>query len=77
VLVRNITLPDSAHASQWTEADPFGLLEGCDTAAVSTRPPGCPANHSDFPHNERPCKTAAVVDKYYAQMADARINRAV
>ena len=76
VLVRDFTLPDSAHASQWTEADPFGVLEACNTAGPP-RPPHCPTNTTDFPHNEHPCKTAAVVDAYYAQMANSRINRAV
>eukprot|EP01049_Picozoa_sp_SAG25_P001649 SAG25_NODE_77_length_16915_cov_13.448204_2_plen_287_part_00 len=77
VRVRNFTLPTAAHASQWTEADPFAILEACNQAGLSPRPPGCPVNHTDFPHNESPCKTMAVVDAYYSQMADARINRAV
>ena len=75
LLVRGFALPDAAHASQWTEADPFGGMLECNMLAVSPRPPGCPINHTDYPHNEAPCLATATVDEYYAEMFDHRINR--
>jgi len=75
LLVRGFALPDAAHASQWTEADPFGGVLECNMLAVSPRPPGCPTNHTDYPHNEAPCLATATVDEYYADMFDHRINR--
>jgi hypothetical protein len=75
LLIRDFTLPDAAHASQWTESDPFGGLEACNMIAVSPRPPGCVTNHTNFPHNEEPCLTTSTVDAYYKEMSDHRINR--
>lgn len=74
VLVRNFTLPDSMHASQWTEADAFGGLLGCNMVAVAPRPPGC-AGSSSNRSTEQPCLQHAVVDEYYAFMAEHRVNR--
>lgn len=75
LLLWPFALPDPAHASQWTEADPFGSLEACNTVAVDTRPPGCPTNRTNFPHNEKPCLESAVVDAYFDAMAENRVNR--
>jgi hypothetical protein len=75
VTVYDLTLPDAAHASQWTESDPFGSLQACNTLAVASRPPGCPVNHTDYPRNMHPCLARATVDAYYEELAAHRINR--
>jgi hypothetical protein len=38
--VWDFTLPDAAHASQWTETDPFGYMVGCNTIDT-VRPKSC------------------------------------
>ena len=75
ITVRNFTLPDAAHSSQWTEADPFGNLETCNVLAVAQRPPHCITNHTNWPHDEQPCLTTATVDTTYEEMYNHRINR--
>ena len=42
VRVYDFALPDAAHASQWTEADPFGNLVGCNTLPEAHRAPRWP-----------------------------------
>ena len=74
--VYNFTLPDAAHASQWTESDPFGSLISCNTIAEAMRNPNCPPdNHTDFPKYMKPCLAASTVDAYYQEMAAHRVNR--
>jgi hypothetical protein len=74
--VWDFTLPDAGHASQWTEADPFGALQSCNIIDEVRRPMGCSSNRSGFPHGpEQPCLTTETVDSYYREMAAHRINR--
>ena len=72
--VWDFTLPDAAHASQWTEADPFGSLQSCNILDT-VRPKNCATNHSNWPHDEQPCLANSAVDARYAEMARHRINR--
>ena len=72
----DFTLPDAGHASQWTEADFGGALQGCNIIDEPKRPMGCSANRTDFPDGPmQPCLTTETVDSYYREMAEHRINR--
>ncbi len=72
----DFTLPDAGHASQWTEADFGGALQGCNIIDEPKRPIGCSANRTDFPNGPmQPCLTTETVDNYYREMAKHRINR--
>ena len=74
--VWDFTLPGAGNASQWTEADPFGALQGCSIIDEPRRPMGCSSNRSGFPEGPmQPCLTTETVDSFYREMADHRINR--
>ena len=77
VHVYDFALPGAAHASQWTEADPFGNLIRCNTLAEAHRAPMCPPdNHTDFPKYMKPCLETSTVGKFFDDMWAHRINRA-
>ena len=86
IQVWDFTLPDAAHASQWTETDPFGGVVGCniiDTVRPKScyRGESCNANQSSPDCYKRqnggtkPCLQTSVVDASYQNLADHRINR--
>jgi hypothetical protein len=73
--VWDITLPDAAHASQWTEADPFAEQVGCNIRDT-IRPASCyPGNNTHNSSTAKPCLQTSVVDAVYKNMFDHRINR--
>ena len=84
--VWNFTLPDAAHASQHTEADPFAAMTECNILA-SIRPKSCYPPGSFWPQGPhkpgtnlsvpQPCLQTSVVEAAYRDMYDHRINRNV
>eukprot|EP01047_Picozoa_sp_COSAG01_P034221 COSAG01_NODE_2561_length_7452_cov_9.383925_1_plen_479_part_00 len=83
IQVWDFELPDAAHASQWTETDPFGPMAGCniiDTIRPKSCYVGsfCKINQSRpdcYKGGTRPCLQTSVVDATYKNMADHRVNR--
>ena len=76
--VWDFELPDAGHASQWTEADPFGALLGCNILDSTFRVSNvskCATNHHADHTGEQPCLPTSTVDLYWAEMANHRINR--
>eukprot|EP01052_Picozoa_sp_SAG31_P033824 SAG31_NODE_3873_length_3795_cov_3.828734_2_plen_780_part_00 len=83
IQVWDFELPDAAHASQWTETDPFGAMASCNIIDT-IRPkrcyagPSCKANQSSsdcYKGGTKPCLQTSVVDAVYENMAEHRVNR--
>lgn len=74
--VWDFTLPDAAHASQWTETDPLAGMFGCNIIDT-IRPKKCYEGwegHGDI-NGTKPCLQESVVDAAWKNLADHRINR--